>query len=193
MISPWQGTRPSAATLTTPAPLPISSVKCKMLKYNLLHKRGVSVFDTPLLCNQLKISTLHFTPLSPPLLRHLSPAAPLLRPAATLLRGEIIFPDGAGKTNFPTPPSLRHPYLADGELCLAALLAVSAPSLPSWGVGCTRSDFGCRTLCGFCLLWPVYAQGPRDEIRPCAQTSFPSPPCSAALFRRPVPPPFFLP
>jgi len=29
--------------------------------------------------------------------------------AATLLRGEIIFPDGAGKTNFPAPPFLRHP------------------------------------------------------------------------------------
>ena len=38
-----------------------------MLKYNPLHKRGVSVFDTPLLCNTLKISALHFTPISLPL------------------------------------------------------------------------------------------------------------------------------
>ncbi len=38
-----------------------SSVKCKLLKYNLLSKRGVLVFDTPLLSNPLKISTLHFT------------------------------------------------------------------------------------------------------------------------------------
>ena len=29
--------------------------------------------------------------------------------AAALLRGEIIFPDGAGKTNFPAPHFLRHP------------------------------------------------------------------------------------
>ncbi len=129
MISPWQGTRPSAATLTTPAPLPISSVKCKMLKYNLLHKRGVSVFDTPLLRNQLKISTLHFTPLSP---------------AATLLRGEIIFPDGAGKTNFPAPHFLRHPCLAAGEPCLAAgepcLAALIAALSP-------RSAFFCLRAC----------------------------------------------
>ena len=45
-----------------PAPLPILSVNCKILKYNLLRKRGVSVFNTPLLHNQLKISILHFTP-----------------------------------------------------------------------------------------------------------------------------------
>jgi len=38
------------------------SVNCKILKYNLLRKRGVSVFNTPLLYNQLKISILHFTP-----------------------------------------------------------------------------------------------------------------------------------
>ena len=50
---------------TTLAPLPISSVNCKTLKYNLLRKRGVSVFDTPHLLNPLKISTLHFTPLGP--------------------------------------------------------------------------------------------------------------------------------
>jgi len=50
---------------TAPAPHPISSVKCKMLKHNLLRKRGVSVFDTLLLCNTLKISILHFTLLVP--------------------------------------------------------------------------------------------------------------------------------
>ena len=60
---------PAAAAAVVPAPLPISSVNCKTLKYNLLHKRGVSVFDTPLLSNPLKISTLHFTPLSPSPLR----------------------------------------------------------------------------------------------------------------------------
>ena len=45
---------------TVPALLP--SVNCKILKYNLLRKRGVSVFNTPLLHNRLKISILHFTP-----------------------------------------------------------------------------------------------------------------------------------
>jgi len=36
-------------------------------------------------------------------------------PPATLLRGEIIFPDGAEKTNFPAPHFLRHPTHAAGE------------------------------------------------------------------------------
>ena len=53
---------PAAAAAVVPAPFPILSVKCKMLKHNLLRKRGVSVFDTPLLRNPLKISILHFTP-----------------------------------------------------------------------------------------------------------------------------------
>ena len=52
---------PAAAAAVVPAPLPILSVNCKTLKYNLLHKRGVPVSDTPLLHNQLKISILHFT------------------------------------------------------------------------------------------------------------------------------------
>jgi len=56
---------PAAAAAVVPAPLPILSVNCKILKYNLLRKRGVSVFNPPLLSNPLKISTLHFTPLVP--------------------------------------------------------------------------------------------------------------------------------
>jgi len=93
----------------------------------------VSVFDTPLLRNPFKISTLHFTPpCRPPL------AVPLAVPLS--------------------PSLLRHPTLRR-----------RLPPSPFVGRECTRSDFVCRTLCGFCLLWLIYAQGPLDEIRPCAK------------------------
>ena len=59
----------------------------------------------------------------------------------------------------------------------------SSPS-PFLGRGCTRSDFKCRTSCGFCLLWPIYAQGPLDEIRPCAKPPhFAHGPAAATLLR----------
>ncbi len=111
-------------------------------------------FKIPLFC-LTRSKSAHYTsrPLAAP------PSSPL-SPAATLLRGEIIFPAASGKTNFPAPHFLRHPALRR-----------HFPPLPSWDVGCTRSDFVCWTLCGFCLLWPIYAQGPLDEIRPCAPAS----------------------
>ena len=36
-------------------------MKCKALILSWLHKRGVSVFDTPLLCNRLYFNVLQFT------------------------------------------------------------------------------------------------------------------------------------
>ena len=74
---------------TAPALLPISSVKCKMLKHNLLRKRGVSVFNTPLLYNPFRISALHFTPRRPRSALPSSPLAPVAffpRRPPTLLR-----------------------------------------------------------------------------------------------------------